>query len=280
MEIALATVRSSDGTPLDGVFYTRATGTKSRDQRPVVNFLHGRSMNFSLGLPRFAADALVAAGYDVVAMNRRGAGVAGIRDSFQGVGDAWTLWSEHRMDVEAVVGHLRGLGYRRVVMAGHSQGGLLAADYAARDPSVAGVILASPAPTFTGVPARLPEATREELLRCARKMVAEGRGRELLLLPEWPWVISAAAALDPLTPGLVIPLSDLAEHYVGPLLVVCGDGEHDARLVPIARAAHARSPSRAKRLEVLEGCDHFYVGFEERVTALIRKWLEAHVPPE
>jgi hypothetical protein len=41
-------------------------------------------MTFCVGLPRFAAADLVASAYDVVVMNRRSAGVAGIRDSFRG----------------------------------------------------------------------------------------------------------------------------------------------------------------------------------------------------
>ena len=278
METSLSTIRSSDGTPLDGVFYTRSPRRTPQERRTVVNFVHGRSMNFYVGLPRFAAADLVGSGYDVVAMNRRSAGVAGIRDSFQGVGDAWTLWSEHRMDVEAVVHHLKGLGYQRIVMVGHSQGGLLAADYAARDPSVAGLILAAPAP-FTGLSMILPDGAQGDTLARARAMVAEGRGRKLLALPVFPWIISASVAVDPFTPGLVVPLADLAERYLGPLLVFCGDAEQDRRMVSAARTAYERSPSRAKRLETLEGCGHFYVGFEERVTALMREWLEAHVPP-
>jgi pimeloyl-ACP methyl ester carboxylesterase len=278
IETQLTTVRSSDGTPLDGVIYTGAPRAGRREHRTVVNFLHGRSMNFFTGLGRFAATDLVGSGYDVVAINRRSASIAGIRDSFQGVGDAWTLWSEHRMDVEAVVRHLRCLGYRRIVMVGHSQGGLLAADYTARDPSVAGLILAAPAP-ITGLPIILPDGPREEVLARARAMVVEGRGRELLLLPAFPWVISASAAVDPFTPGLVIPLENLTARYLGPLLVFCGDAEQDPRMVSAARSAFEHSRSRVKHLEVLEGCGHFYVGFEDRVTALMRGWLEVYVPP-
>ena len=278
METSLCTIRSGDGTALDGVLYARGGGSGPTERPPVVNFVHGRSMNFYTGLPRFAAAGLVGAGYDVAAMNRRSAGVAGIRDSFQGVGDAWTLWAEHRMDVEAAVRHLRGLGYRRIVIVGHSQGGLLAADHAARDPSLAGLILAAPAP-MTGLPIILPDGPREEALARARAMVAEGRGRELLPLPAFPWFMSAAAAVDPFTPGLVVPLADLAERYHGPLLVFCGDAEQDPRMVSAARTAYERSPSQAKRLEILEGCGHFYVGYEERVTALLREWLEVQVPP-
>ena len=264
----LSTIRAGDGTPLDGVYYTRAVGA-----RTVVNFLHGRSMNFYVGVQRFAAAELVDAGYDVLAMNRRSAGVAGIRDSFDGVGDAWTLWREHRMDVEAAVKHLKDRGYRRIIMAGHSQGGLLAADYAAKDALVAGLILASPASAFLGLPAAFPEADRERVVEQARAMVAQGRARELILLPAWPWIMSAEAIVDPLVPGAASPLDDLLARYAGPLLVFCGDAGHDARLLPGARAAYERSPSRAKHLEVLAGCDHFYVGFEDRVIALLREWL-------
>ncbi len=274
----LLTIRSADGTPLDGLCYTRAGDTRPPAGRTVVNFLHGRSMNFYVGVQRFAAEALVAAGYDVLAMNRRSAGVAGIRDSFDGAGDAWTLWRQHRMDVEVAVKHLKDRGSRRIIMAGHSQGGLLAVDYAAKDADVAGAILASPASAFAGLPTAFPEADRGKVIEQARAMVAQGRGKELILLPMWPWIMSAEAIMDPLAPGATAPLDDLLSRYRGPLLVFCGDQALDAKLLAGARAAYQRSPSPSKHLEVLEGCDHFYVGYETRVTALIRDWLTQHFP--
>ncbi len=278
MQTELLTIRSADGTPLDGVHYTQSGDARAVGARPVVNFLHGRSMNFYVGIQRFAAAELVAAGYDVLAVNRRSAGVAGIRDSFQGVGDAWARWDEHRMDVEAAVRHLRGLGYGRIVMAGHSQGGLLAADNTAKHSDVAGLILASPASTFAGFPSAFPEAVRAPGVEKARAMVAAGRGKELIALEDWPWIISAEVVVDAQTPGRVVPLSDLLARYQGPLLVFCGDAGHDARLLVGARAGFERSPSPAKRLEILEGCDHFYVGFEARVIALLADWLAQHFP--
>jgi pimeloyl-ACP methyl ester carboxylesterase len=279
LQTTLLTIHSADGTPLDGVHYARPGDERPPAARPVVNFLHGRSMNFYIGVQRFAAADLVAAGYDVLAMNRRSAGVAGIRDSFSGVGDAWTLWREHRMDVEAAVLHLRGQGYGRIVMAGHSQGGLLAVDYAVKNPDVSGLILASPAAMHRGLPSAFPEAGRGEVAERARAMVAEGKERELILLPMWPWIMSAESVVDPLRPGAATPLDELLARYRGTLLVFCGDAGHDARLLPGARAAFGRSPSPAKRLEVLEGCDHFYMGFEERVIILLKGWLASHVPP-
>lgn len=278
MQTTLLTIRSADGTPLDGLHYTRGGDGRSPSARTVVNFLHGRSMNFSVGFQRFAAASLVAAGHDVLAMNRRGAGVASIRDSFEGVGDAWTLWAEHQRDVEAAVAHLKDRGYRKIVMAGHSQGGLLAAEYAVRDAGVAGLILASPGFIFAGLPTGFPEDARGAVAERARAMMAQGRSKELLLLPEWPWIMSAEAIVDPLRPGASLPLDELLARYRGPLLVFCGEQGLDARLLVGARAAYERSPSRAKRLEVLAGCDHFYVGFEERVTALLRDWLRTNVP--
>src|SRR3972149_4124239 len=95
MHTELLTVRAADGTPLDGVHYVRDGDARPPSERTVVNFLHGRSMNFYVGVQRFAADALVAAGYDVLAVNRRSAGVAGIRASFRGGGGGWGLGRGH-----------------------------------------------------------------------------------------------------------------------------------------------------------------------------------------
>jgi alpha-beta hydrolase superfamily lysophospholipase len=235
-------------------------------------------MTFYVGFQRFAAPDLVAAGYDVLAVNRRSAGIAGIRDSFASHGDAWTLWAQHRMDADAAVAHLRAQGYARIVMAGHSQGGLLAADHAVRVGKAAGVILASPASNFAGPPAWLPEPERTRLIAQARALLAEGRPRDLVLLPQWPWITSAEAIVDPLAPGVVTPLADLLAEYRGPVLIFCGDQGRDTALLGGARAAFDRCPSPAKRLEPLPGSDHFYVGHEARVIALMTAWLAEHVP--
>lgn len=84
METSLCTIRSSAGRLLDGVFSTRGPGSAPLERPTFATFVHGRSMTFCVGLPRFAAADLVASAYDVVVMNRRSAGVAGIRDSFRG----------------------------------------------------------------------------------------------------------------------------------------------------------------------------------------------------
>src|SRR5436190_17781850 len=98
-------------------------------------------------------------------------------------GGGWELFSESPADVAAWVECAAGLGVRGVLLAGHSLGALKVGYYQAlrQDPRVLGVAACSP----PGGANRLEPALVAE----AERMVAEGRGRDLL-----PWGSRPAGA--------------------------------------------------------------------------------------
>jgi len=106
---------------------------------------------------------------------------------------------------------------------------------------VAGLILAAPAP-FTGLSMILPDGAQGIPWRGAG-YGGRGRGRELLALPVFPWIISASVAVDPFTPGLVVPWRTWPSA-ISAAAVFCGDAEQAAHGVA-ARTAYERSPSRS-----------------------------------
>jgi len=107
-----------------------------------------------------------------------------------------------------------------------------------------------------------------ELTGQAEAMVAQGRGKELMLLPDWWWVISAESFLDRLhnTPDI---LED-APNVVCPALYLRGDKE--SKEIYPAETFAARAGASCE-VRILPDCNHFYEGHENAVTADIADWL-------
>ena len=104
-------------------------------------------------------------------------------------------------------------------------------------------------------------------------MAAEGRGRELMLLPGWWWVISAEAFLD--YASGVPDTVDNAALIRCPTLVLRGDQERGDIYPTDAFAAKAISPCT---IRVLPDCNHFYTGHETALAALVTEWIVTHHP--
>jgi len=111
----------------------------------------------------------------------------------------------------------------------------------------------------------LPEVTAK-----AKEMMRSGRGRELMLLPGWWYVTSAESFLDVLTecPDIL----ELAPKISCRVLYLRGDRE-PRDLYP-AEDFNRRCWGPCT-VEIVPDCDHFYVGREEAVTALVSRWLRA-----
>ncbi|MDP9097183.1 MAG: hypothetical protein M3N26_11640, partial [Pseudomonadota bacterium] len=105
----------------------------------------------------------------------------------------------------------------------------------------------------------------------AETMVQEGRGNELMLLPGWWWVISAASFLDRVnhTPDTLAN----AARIRCPSLYLCGDQEHPTSYPAEAFAARSDGLCEAR---ILRDCDHFYTGQEDEVATLVADWVTAH----
>ena len=110
---------------------------------------------------------------------------------------------------------------------------------------------------------RLPQVKAE-----AAKMVAEGRGGELMLLPGWWWVVSAECVLD-YASNMPDTLQN-ARKIKTPVLYLCGDQE-PPDLYPLEKFAQiCTSPCET---HILPNCDHFYTGHEVAVARLVTDWL-------
>ena len=103
----------------------------------------------------------------------------------------------------------------------------------------------------------------------AQELVAAGRGRELMFMPGWWYVISAESFLDRI--ANVPDTIALAPRIRCPVLAIRGDKEDRERYPAEEFQAAAGGPCR---VQIVEDCDHFYNGREDHVAGLVARWLE------
>lgn len=268
----------TDTVPLDGAWYSPDA---PEPLRGTVLLLHGNTMNFYVGPPRFLPPVLTARGFACLAFNRRGHDILSTRDSRQPEGGAFQTAAEGQADTIAAAQWAWARGGGAPFLVGHSNGGVLAAAHAATDPDVRGLVLLSAhlgGPRILEVQAAAGQlagdGTAAALAR-AEELVNAGRGDELMLLPGWWYAISAASLLDRRdhTPDLV----EAAAAVRCPALFVRGDAE-DPQAYPAERFARAAGGSC--QVAVVPGCGHFYVGCEDAVADLVGGWLSATAEQE
>jgi pimeloyl-ACP methyl ester carboxylesterase len=265
------------GRPLDGAFHEPEGGAT----RGAVLLFHGNTMNFYSGALRFLPPALARLGYASLAFNRRGRDILGIRDSREAEGAAFQLADEAIEDNRCAARWLADRGYAAPVVLGHSNGGMLAVRHVAEHPDTPAMLLLS---AHCGGTRMVKLASKrgllggdrlEALTAQAREMIAAGRGRELMLLPGWWYVVSAESFID-LQTNLPDVLA-LAPKIACPTLYLCGD-EEPTDLYPAA--AFKTLAAGTVTVDIVPRCGHFYVGREDDVTDRVVRWLAAAHPTE
>jgi pimeloyl-ACP methyl ester carboxylesterase len=198
-------------------------------------------------------------------------------------GGYWGIASEQVRDLAAWIDFTEGRGFKEVVLVGHSAGWAAVRTYQAemQDRRVAGVVLASGqvrADTSPADPEQLAQATR---------MMAEGRGDDLIRIPKrsFPSFISAATFLDDVnTPpefgdffGIQTP-NPAVTRIRCPLLAFFGTNgdvgtETDLELLKSSIKRQSSGPSRVNTV-MIQRADHMYTGEEAQVAETLAKWAD------
>jgi pimeloyl-ACP methyl ester carboxylesterase len=270
MKTELITIETST-TPLDGAYY-------EPDDGPIqgsVLLLHGNTMNFYTGAPRFLPPALTRMGLACLAFNRRGHDVLSIRNSRTLEGAAFQTTSESIEDNNLAAAWMAKRGYAAPIVIGHSNGGMLAVQHVHDHPETPALVLLS-AIAGGADSSRVRKQDylggerTQEILAVAKNMMAEGCGDELMFVPGWWYVISAASFIDRTT--TVPSILALAPCIRTPTLFIRGDQESPKIYPAEAFAEAAAGPCEAM---VFPDCDHFYNGQEGVVCARVTAWRQA-----
>ena len=262
----------TETAPLDGALYA-----PDGEPRGGVLVLHGNTMNFYVGAPRFLPPRLTELGYVCLAFNRRGHDVLSTRGGRDLEGGAYQTAAQAARDNELAAAFLADQGFPEPIAVGHSNGGMLGADFAARHPETRALVLLSAhrggrrndrLQLDDGSMPLLAGPAADEVLAQAEQLVAEGRPRELLLVPGWWRVISAESLVDRAY-NTADTLAN-APHIRCPTLFLRGDQE-PASVYPAEE--FQRLAGGPCDVEILEGGDHFYTGREETVCDVVAEWL-------
>ena len=241
-------------------------------RRTLLLYVHGMGGDFHHSrLKKELMSRCVAAGYDFLSFNNRGA-----RD-----GVATERFADCVADLDAAIRFGRGKGYRRFVLLGHSTGAQKIAWYQVRrrDPAVKAVVLIAPGDDYAIVQRNLGRSFRYWVRR-AQELVRRGLGDERL--PERCQRFSARRFLSIADPAQVeARLFDYggALREFGrircPVLTLFGSAEEYA-CIPVARmGAILRAKSRAQPFDfvVIEDADHGFHGHERKTAGHILAWL-------
>ena len=142
------TIKAIDNSPVDAALWQPAN--RSVEATPLVISVHGSGGTFHGNPNGFLAKGLAAKGYGVLGINTRQSGTRVNTDNFLDV----------RRDLEAATYTARALGYRRLVLHGHSLGNIQVQFYAATnwDKDIKAVVL-------TGMFGNLPWKSRHLLVQ-------------------------------------------------------------------------------------------------------------------
>lgn len=261
---------ATDTIPMDGLFYEPEGASRGG-----ILLMHGNTMNFYVGAPRFLPPDLAARGFACLAYNRRGHDVLSTYASRSLVGGAFQSVAEAIEDNELAGRWIAGRGHEAPAVIGHSHGGTLAALHAANHPETPVAVLMS---AHVGGPdlmrgnasaGNFAGGRHDEFLETAREMVARGEGDTLLSLPGWYHIMSAATFLDACEamPSLI----EFAGRITCPVLFIRGDKE-PAHIYPAERFAETcKGPCE---VAVIPDCDHFYGGHESELARMVADFVD------
>jgi pimeloyl-ACP methyl ester carboxylesterase len=264
---------ATDTLPLDGAFHW----PEDRPARGGVLLFHGNTMNFYTGAPRWLPPVLTELGFACLAFNRRGHDILSIRDSRAPEGGALQLTSEGIADNDYAARWMAHRGFPAPIVIAHSGGGMLGVAHAAVHPETPALVLLSAFRGGVGAQAiaaqkALAGEGYEATMANAQGLVAAGRGKELMNVPNWWYVISAESYVDRVT---TLPdILDLAPTIMCPVLYVRGSLEPKEVYPAEAYAERAGGPCDV----VIVAGDHFYRGIEDDVCGVVTAWLNKTLP--
>lgn len=282
----LVYAKSSDGVMNGGALFVP---TKDSAKPVAIIWIHGWGVNFYYPSYVKIGRALAERGFACLSVNTRmhdiGTIAAWKGESRIRGGGYWGVPSEQDRDIAAWIDFALHLGYKEVVLAGHSAGSTAVRGYqaATEDRRVAGIVYGS------GAIRPVKRPVDAELLAQAKRLVAEGRGEDLLRFPNpaTPSFVSAATYLDLKNDtmrmgdffGVETPKPPV-ERIHCPLLAFYGTKEpdigtaKDLELLKTCLQRLARGPSRVD-VDMIQNAGHMYEGEESQVAQLIAKWAES-----
>lgn len=287
MSVDLIQTKTADGMRLDGSL-RRPEVAKDSSSTTAWLLVHGTGSNFySAGVLQAFADQLVRDGHSVARINTRGhdiiSALPGGRSPLSG-GAAFESIADCVHDLRAWVDELIRHDFSRIVLVGHSMGGVKAIFSQAHDPhpNVVAVVGVSP-PRFCHTewqssPKAIPF---RDHFRRATELVESGRGDELMLvqqpLPMW---LTAAGFLAKYGSHDDYDFIPLLPRLSRPTLLIVGTESVAASpaFESAPDAVQKLLPSQPQlRLHLVPGANTGYTGHLDEPARVASEWFTSVV---
>lgn len=287
MKTNLCHAVTADGLRLSGLLFEPEGAVAA-----VILHLHGRAGNFygNTFLETMIKE-YTKAGFAFLSVNTRGHDhIADFRvgrtEELKRIGQAFDIFSDCVIDIDAWLKLLKELSFTKVVLQGHSHGAAKAVYFLAKNPrpEIMAIVLASPADA-AGLLKKFNRQSFDQDLLESKELMSQGRGNQLLShkIRDW-YYVSAKSFIDEFGQNSVaniFPIFDKGsfKELAGikiPVLAFYGSKENTAVFSPQEDlkivGSHLTNP-KSKKL-IFDGADHTYLGYEDEVALTIVNWLK------
>ncbi|ADB18696.1 hypothetical protein Psta_4043 [Pirellula staleyi DSM 6068] len=288
MQGQLVRAQATDGLRLDGFFLPPADSAVLDRPRPfdAALLLHGVAANFYTSSTLEAVVPMLRdRGIAVLLANTRGHD--GVFSSSIGMtrkrfGSAYEIVDECRADIRGWINFLVAQRHSRLLLLGHSLGGVKAVYAQAHDrhAEVQGIVAASPPRlSYKAFLAGSESALFFESMQTAKDLVAAGQPDELFTAKfPFPLLISAASYIDKYGPAERYHLLDAAAKLTVRSHFLYGSKELESGGIAFAglpEALNGLGRGDTLSVDVIQGGDHVYTGVQQQLAAAIGKWVDA-----
>jgi pimeloyl-ACP methyl ester carboxylesterase len=267
----LCTFKTSDNERLHGLLFT----PQDTSLDLALVFVHGVAMNFYLPPLCIFGQELAARGLHSFVINTRGhdwISRAGNLAKFGG--SAYETIEGCLPDLDGALDHLRERGYHRFVLIGHSLGAIKSIIYQGtkQRPDVVGIVSCSaPRQFYSERAARQPGF--RELIDKAERLIAEGKGEELLSVGvgATPGIFTARTHVNKYGRDDNNDCRPYAKRLACPLLAIVG-GAEPKFFFEYAQEIVAGAGTDAECI-LVDGANHFYNRHTPEIIDIIYRWL-------
>ncbi len=282
----LARIKTRDGISLAGI-----VGEPQRKSDTALIWIHGLGSNFSHGQTLVKELSLVLQKNNIgyFKFNTRGHDIAN-RDTPKGKklqGAGFEKFEECVPDIRAMIRFTRSLGYKKIILAGHSTGAnkILYYLYKTRDPAVRGLMLLGPVSDIAAGRKKFGHAGRARGVALAEKLF---RKDPSALMPLSYGILSARRFLSMFRAGgaedtfpYLTPHAEWKElkSVRVPIAVIFGSRDEylDRPATKLIEIFRAHAPlSKSFTGVIIKNADHGFRRKEKELSRVIMQWVKSN----
>lgn len=278
--VLLAKTKTSDGITLEGIYVPPI-----RKAKTALIWIHGLASRFSSGqtLIKELSAACAKNGIGYFKFNNRGHDIVNKDALPKGLsGSGFEKFEECILDIRAIVKFAKKLGYRDIILAGHSTGAnkILYYLYQTRDRSIRGLALINPISDIAAEKKRIGEKRLVKILQVVRRLSQNS------LIPQKYGIYTARRYLSLYmggSPEDVFPYHNPKAKWTElktarvPLIVILGSCDEyldrpAKHLLELFR--ENSSSTKSFRGIIIKGAKHSFRGKEKELSASLIFWIK------